>query len=79
VGICTKKFCLLLGCPATLTVTAWLPPADEEFVEVKVAVIFVDELTLTLDTEMFDPALTLAPEANPVPVIVTPIGAPTSP
>ena len=35
------------------------------------------ELTLTLDTVMFDPALTVAPEAKLVPVMVTPIGVPT--
>ncbi len=45
----------------------------------KVTVILVDELTVTLDTVMFDPALTVAPEANPVPVIVTPIAVPTKP
>jgi hypothetical protein len=77
-----KKFSELLvwpPTPPTVTVTAWFPPADDEFVGVKVAVILVEELTLTLVTVMFDPALTVAPEANPVPVIVTPIAVPTKP
>jgi hypothetical protein len=39
----------------------------------------VDETTLTFETEMFDPAYTVEPAANPVPVIVTLIPVPTNP
>ena len=79
VGIWSKKFFELLGWPLSVTVTAWFPPAAVEFIGVKVALICVDELTLMPDTEMFEPALTVAPEANPVPVIVTLVAAPIEP
>ena len=59
--------------------TVWFPPADVEFDGVKVAVISVEDATLTFETLIFDPALTVAPAANPVPVIVTSISVPTNP
>ena len=43
------------------------------------AVIWVEDVTLTFDTEMFDPAFTVVPTANPVPLIVTLIAVPTKP
>ena len=70
---------LLLVFPDTVTVTLWFPPADVEFEGVKVAVIWVDETNCTFDTEMFDPAFTVAPDANPDPAIVTLVATPTGP
>lgn len=46
----------------------------------QVAVIPVEDTTLTFETVIFDPAFTVAPVANPVPVIVTfLIAVPTNP
>jgi hypothetical protein len=39
----------------------------------------VEEETLTLDTEILEPALIVAPEENPVPVMVTFSAVPTKP
>ena len=46
---------------------------------VNVAVICVADETDTLDTVIFCPAFTVAPEAKPAPVIVTGTAAPTNP
>lgn len=48
-------------------------------VGVKVAVILPELTNIGFDTEIFDPALTEKPEANPVPFIVTSIAVPTNP
>ena len=60
-------------------VTLWLPPAELEFVGVKVAVIWVEELTAMFETGTFGPAFTVGPEVNPAPFMVTLVGVPTSP
>jgi len=59
--------------------TLWSPPAELEFVGVKVAVIWVEELTDMLETEILGPAFTVAPEAKPAPFSVTGTAFPTRP
>jgi len=46
---------------------------------VNVAVIWVEEVTLTFVTDTLDPALTVEPERKPEPFIVTLIAVPTNP